>query len=932
MAINQEKLDGGLRLQGAIPILFLQAGVDYSFREERTSFLLSFVFPVRRGGIFGRGSNMRFDIATGRGPSFSLGVNVLLGQPYIGTTRPKKSYVALPKDSEKTASQHTPEPVLKETLMNVRGSLDRINRFTTPFFDMERKTDEEYIELFKQRINQAKEQMNRKDENFPDGHTFEAEVRFYNQELEKAFALASALDKDSPDMDLGRRIAKIGREILFNEVVLPYNRLLGQRKKYDSLLGLGTQAERKFKSWVYATPEISAEKRGVILYVYRRLIYFMDEIRANSLRQWNESRLVWIPFHSVLKFEDHDTQPEMDSIMEKVTGENFTEGNDVDYMMSGQFQMELARMIHAAEDYHVLWIHDYTGLNAMGNPDEISYRLTTDVYLRALINRIKSYEQTREIPAYMIFLDQHYYEAKKAKRWLELLENPLNHKIKLPKGYETWEKKIREVQEELRVAVENSPSIQANVTRYGKKWLRKTVKVHIYITNPSDLTFRSGHLVNNLPFIPDNLMRDHRKISFYDVTELDPGRGEALYTGMGVGEHYATPTWDDRAVMARGPALVGLKDSARELLFAQGFKDKDIPAPLQPIQKPAGYDRMVEKLIENGWRVRATQTQNYTGYGPKPSSLVKAVLYNLMPPGAYLFVPDSLWNSSFWAGMLVGSAIRGCRVFTISPSYANAPSSAAPTMSRTNEVFTQLVIIQNGMREEIERAGGMLKVGVYDVDIGVGDQVTKGKFIQENIKNIPWFHQVFPFEPAFYNALETLPDYLEAQGYEPKYLSEDEVKRRPKLHLKSQLFVSDEAFSTLLPLEGWGDLLKQYVMAQAEVITSETYVDVRKLRENLLKNTNVLVSRWQDTLASEKSKRYIFYLSVGSHNQDYRSKVMDGEAMYVVSSSSATMALLDFAAIMGLCTWIDNVKQLEELLPKIEGFWYKLGRTIKLAI
>jgi hypothetical protein len=44
------------------------------------------------------------------------------------------------------------------------------------------------------------------------------------------------------------------------------------------------------------------------------------------------------------------------------------------------------------------------------------------------------------------------------------------------------------------------------------------------------------------------------------------------------------------------------------------------------------------------------------------------------------------------------------------------------------------------------------------------------------------------------------------------------------------------------------------------------------------------------------------------------------------------MVLLDFAAIMGICTWIDNIDQLEELLPKIEGFWYKLGRTIRLAI
>src|SRR5258705_9361329 len=45
---------------------------------------------------------------------------------------------------------------------------------------------------------------------------------------------------------------------------------------------------------------------------------------------------------------------------------------------------------------------------------------------------------------------------------------------------------------------------------------------------------------------PDNVMRDHRKIVFHDVTEADPFRGEALYTGMGVGQQYMGPTWDDR--------------------------------------------------------------------------------------------------------------------------------------------------------------------------------------------------------------------------------------------------------------------------------------------------------------------------------------------------------------------------------------------------
>ena len=81
------------------------------------------------------------------------------------------------------------------------------------------------------------------------------------------------------------------------------------------------------------------------------------------------------------------------------------------------------------------------------------------------------------------------------------------------------------------------------------------VKVHVNITNPSDLSFRSSNLIPHLPFIPDNLLRDHRKIVFWDVTEEDPTLGGAMLTGMGIGEHYAGKTWDDRAMIIQRSEL-----------------------------------------------------------------------------------------------------------------------------------------------------------------------------------------------------------------------------------------------------------------------------------------------------------------------------------------------------------------------------------------
>ena len=99
-------------------------------------------------------------------------------------------------------------------------------------------------------------------------------------------------------------------------------------------------------------------------------------------------------------------------------------------------------------------------------------------------------------------------------------------------------------------------------------------------TSPIPPTSPTGALPDQrFPFVPDNMLRDHRKIAFYDLTELDPARGEAIYTGMGVGDHYAGPTWDDRALLARGPAVLPVKIAARELPLSQGFDEKEIPPP-----------------------------------------------------------------------------------------------------------------------------------------------------------------------------------------------------------------------------------------------------------------------------------------------------------------------------------------------------------------
>jgi hypothetical protein len=920
----QGRSEPGFRLLGAVPVFGLQAGSEYDARDNEWDFLMSLQVPVRRGGPFGLGGRVRFDWYPGKDGSYNLGYVLPLGKPWIGKTRPRVDHVRLP--GRPAPVPYVVRADLQEVMDRIRHAADWINRFTTPFFDQDGKTDEEHMSEFLAKVRALKKHIHTVDALYPDGHTFEREILVYHREIERAFALASGADAEG-----ARRIAQQARDALLDGVILPYNRLLGQRKARDSLIGLGDRAEQAFMENV--ADRVGKGAREGVRYVFRTLVSNADRNRAGSLRVWGDSRLVWIPLHYALRPGEHDTQSELDALLERALGVSFTDANDVHYVVNELFQPELARSIGNAEDYHVLWIHDYRGLNTAGQPDRVAYRMTVEAYLRALTERVRRFDATGKLPVYMVFLDQFFYEVNDGRLWMTLLENPLDHELDLPEGFEEWETTVRAAQEDLRAAVAGSKLLTAGQERYGERWLENRVKVHVNITNPSDFSYRSARMIEYVPLVPDNLLRDHRKIAFYDVTELDPGKGEAIYTGMGVGEHYSGPTWDDRAMLARGPALLTLKDAARELLLSQGFDEAEIPEPLRAIARPPNYDEMLAGLQDRGWNDSALEVHNATGYGPKPANLVKAVLYDAMPSGSRMYVPDSLWNSPFWGGMLVGSALQGCRVYVIAPALENAPSADFPQMSRANEVFVRFVVIQSQLSPEIEAAGGAFRTGIYARDIDVGDIPGKARAFSAGVDQVDFFRDEFPFAPSVYETIARTEQLLREEGFEATYLTEDVEKRKPKLHLKTQFFASDPAISTLVPLPAWEPLVRDYLIARAEQTRArERHVDAKELRAALTENVGPLVESWDERSSAHERDRAMFYLVIGSHNQDYRGKIMDGEVLFVVSQDAAMLAYFDFVYLMGLTTWVETVDQVNALLPPHSGVRRWIGRHLRNAL
>jgi phosphatidylserine/phosphatidylglycerophosphate/cardiolipin synthase-like enzyme len=82
----------------------------------------------------------------------------------------------------------------------------------------------------------------------------------------------------------------------------------------------------------------------------------------------------------------------------------------------------------------------------------------------------------------------------------------------------------------------------------------------------------------------------------------------------------------------------------------------------------------------------------------------------------------------------------------------------------------------------------------------------------------------------------------------------------------------------------------------------------------------------------EGEDRAAMYFTVGSHNQNYRSMILDGEVAFVLASWASIHGLADMVTLSGLFVWVDTVEQMEELFPRYEGMQRKLGRWMRIVV
>lgn len=903
-----DKADAGVRALLRVPYLSAGIGADYNLRGGRLDMLVTAHTPVRRGGLLTRGSLLRLDWYPMLRHSFTVGVSAPLGDRLAGRNRPLRDYVVVARDLYTPISHRGSDPALHAALDSLRVSAEWIRRLVAPFLDQDGRRASVALARTARYVTDLRAHLAVR--------SVEDEVRFFHAELEHAFAVAS---RSSP---AGRELARQSREILLDEVLLPYNGLLGRKKRNDTLKELSVAARGQFGRWVASSAVVPASRTEEVLFVFERLSDLLEAVRRKAAREWDDPRLVWLPLQYALLPEDHDEQAELDALVERATGVAFTDHNRISYVANLQFHWELLRMIRETRDYHVLWIHDFPAATAERTLDWAALAQVVDGYLAALAERVEAYDSTGTLPSYFIFLDQHYYEQRKSRLLMTLLEDPLHASARLALASKGDSDRLASALERLRTAVGNSRVLRAEAREYGDAWLRNRIKVHVNITNRVDASFWGGGLVSSVFGYPDDVMRDHRKLAFRDVREDDPFGGVGILTGMGVGQQYLGPGWDDRSLILRGPVLLDLKRAARGLLLSQGLTEDDLPLPLRGGERPlveGTLARLAALPDAARYHGHAMALVNGTGYLPKPLNVAKALLYSLMPPGSVLKVPDSLWNASFFAGLLVGACLRGGHVLFIAPAQDNAPSGGFPQMARAHELLTRLLLVRRELGAAIAAAGGDLRTGLYALPVDQHGFASRADLWARQVSATPFLQALMPFAAALVPMVaEVGRDASSSNG------ATQAAALRPKLHQKVQFLATREFWRAVTASPEWQPFMAAYLRYRAATYSpAGEYVAASELPDSLEQIAERLFA------GARATPRAASFAMVGSQNQDYRGMFMDGEVSVLFTGPQSLAPLIDLVFMAGTVTWVDDQPTLDRLLPPVGELRRRIARVTK---
>lgn len=246
-------------------------------------------------------------------------------------------------------------------------------------------------------------------------------------------------------------------------------------------------------------------------------------------------------------------------------------------------------------------------------------------------------------------------------------------------------------------------------------------------------------------------------------------------------------------------------------------------------------------------------------------------------------------------------------------------------MGIAHELFARLIVLQQEFGVELEAAGGLLKTGIYNPGANTEDVLARFSSAYRNARRTPFLRRLFPVDPSLDTLLVHAAELFPARPDSTPSL--EPPREMPKLHLKASFFASRDAWDLLIRRPELTLVLQAYL---AQVLRqAPDSIDVRAAAAGLTEASEAMMASFQASLTEEQRRQLVYYLLVGSANQDYRSMFMDGEASVLLSGWSGVVSLIDFALLMNLSVWIDDLEMLDALMPPPSGFQRGAARWLR---
>jgi hypothetical protein len=245
-----------------------------------------------------------------------------------------------------------------------------------------------------------------------------------------------------------------------------------------------------------------------------------------------------------------------------------------------------------------------------------------------------------------------------------------------------------------------------------------------------------------------------------------------------------------------------------------------------------------------------------------------------------------------------------------------------------------LVIASQIFDNELDRLGGLLKVGLYNSEIPVDDVARKLLAFKAALERTPWLRDLYGFHPDVLTQLEEEARTIVDSAFIAES-AEGGTMTPPRLHMKANYFATREAWDQLLSRPEVARPLRIYFHELAErnqALKRNDYRDYRIMADELLPPTRQILLGYASGLSETDRSRSALFFAIGSHNQNNRSMALDGEVALVVAGWSALFGLPDLLIIAGLSEWIDDLDELEALFPSYRGIQRRITRMIRIAV